>query len=59
MKKSIEELEERLCDYCPLEDCQKGVHCYGGEPVMCIDSGCCPVAYASYLESEEDCEDEE
>lgn len=33
-------LEERLCDYCPLPDDLKGVHCYGGEPVMCEGSHC-------------------
>ena len=25
-------LDERLCDFCPLPDELKGVHCYGGEP---------------------------
>ncbi len=33
-------LEERLCDYCPLPDEAKGVHCYGGEPVICEGSHC-------------------
>lgn len=51
---SQEELEETLCDYCPLEDSQKGVHCYGGEPVMCVDSGCCVQAYENYLEEFEE-----
>lgn len=33
--------EETLCDlYCPLPDYLKGVHCYGGEPVMCEGSHC-------------------
>lgn len=33
-------LDERLCDFCPLPDELKGVHCYGGEPVMCEGSHC-------------------
>lgn len=32
--------EEQLCDYCPIPDELKGVHCYGGEPVMCEGSRC-------------------
>lgn len=35
-----EMLEDRLCDFCPLPDYLKGVHCYGGEPVMCNGSYC-------------------
>ncbi|GCD11739.1 hypothetical protein [Clostridium tagluense] len=48
--KSIEELNEELCEYCSLEESQNGVHCYGGEPVMCVDSNCCGKAYTNYLE---------
>jgi len=32
-------LDDNLCNYCPLPDGSKGVHCYGGHPVMC--EGCC------------------
>lgn len=53
-KLSREELGEELCNYCPLEENQKGVHCYGDEPVMCFDSGCCEKAYTSYLEDFEE-----
>jgi hypothetical protein len=51
---SREELGEQLCEYCPLEESEKGVHCYGGEPVMCVDSGCCKQAYENYLEEFEE-----
>jgi len=54
--KTIEELGEDVCEYCPLEDNQKGVHCYGGEPVMCV--GCCPQAYEAYLDDMMDTEEE-
>lgn len=27
--------EEVLCDYCPLDESKRGVHCYGGQPIMC------------------------
>lgn len=34
-------LDTDLCDvYCPLPDNLKGVHCYGGEPIMCEGSHC-------------------
>lgn len=34
-------LEDDLCKgYCPLPDHMKGVHCYGGAPVMCEGSHC-------------------
>lgn len=49
--KSFEELEEELCDYCPLCEESKGVHCYGGEPIFCVDSGCCEIAYENYKEA--------
>lgn len=29
-----------LCDYCPLDDKFKGVHCYGGLPIMCEGQHC-------------------
>ena len=32
--------EERLCNFCPLPEEQKGVHCYGGNPVMCEGTHC-------------------
>ena len=47
---TIEQLGDILCTYCQLPEENKGVHCYGGEPVMCEDYGCCPEAYESYLE---------
>jgi hypothetical protein len=45
--------KEILCDYCPLPDESKGVHCYGGNPVMC-EGKCCPEAMERYLEEMED-----
>lgn len=50
---SKEDLGELLCDYCPLPDSAKGVHCYGGEPVMCEGSHC-EEAYHNYLEEVEE-----
>lgn len=47
--KTMEELEEVLCDYCALPEEAKGVHCYGGHPIMCEGVGC-DDAYAAYLE---------
>lgn len=36
-----EMLEDSLCEvYCPLPERLRGVHCYGGEPVMCEGSHC-------------------
>ena len=49
--KTIEELDEDLCHYCPLPEESQGVHCYGGLPVMC-EGSCCPEAYQNYLEGE-------
>ncbi len=41
--------DEFLCNYCPLDEKLKGVHCYGGEPSMC--DGCrCDEAYAAWVE---------
>lgn len=47
--KKQEELDTELCDFCPLPDEAKGVHCYGGNPVMCEGSHC-GEAYERYLE---------
>jgi hypothetical protein len=55
--KSIDELGEELCNHCSIEENHRGVHCYGGEPIFCVDSGQCDVAYERYLEEFE--EDEE
>jgi hypothetical protein len=51
----MEELQDagELCDYCPLDEDHKGVHCYGGEPIMCEGSHCAD-AYEAYLEEEEE-----
>ena len=55
--KTMDELGEDLCKYCPLPENLHGVHCYGGEPVFCQDyGGACEKAYQDYLddfESEE------
>lgn len=32
--------KEIICDYCPLEEQAKGVHCYGGVVHICEGSGC-------------------
>ena len=47
--KTLEDLDDELCDYCPLPDELKGVHSYGGNPVMCEGSHC-NEAYERYLE---------
>jgi len=47
--KSYADMEDKLCDYCPLPDGSKGSHCYGGNPVMC-EGACCKEAYENYLE---------
>lgn len=46
---SYEELSDReeLCDHCPLPEELRGVHCYGGQPVMCEGSHC-DEAYQNY-----------
>lgn len=52
--KSTEELSDKLCDYCPIPDQSKGVHCYDRHISMC-EGKCCNEAYENYLEeSEED-----
>lgn len=48
--KTKEELGEELCNYCELDDSEKGVHNYGNGPVMCFDSSCCDRAYERYIE---------
>lgn len=55
---TAEELGEKLCEYCPLEDVEKGTHNFGNGPVMC--EGCsCTEAYEFYLEEfEEEKQDE-
>lgn len=52
--KTMDELGEDLCKHCPIEEGQRGAHCYGGEPVFCVDSGQCETAYDNYLESLEE-----
>ena len=49
MPKTQEELGDVLCKYCPLEESQKGAHCYGGVVTMCEGSHC-DDAYEAYLE---------
>ena len=46
---AMEQLGDRLCTYCPLPEESQGVHCYGGEPIMCEGSHC-KEAYENYLE---------
>jgi hypothetical protein len=41
-----------LCNYCPLPEESRGVHCYGGEPVMCEGSHC-KEAGENYIEEME------
>lgn len=55
---TMEELEEDLCNYCPIPKEAQGVHNYGGEPSFCVDSGCCNKAYERYLEEYEEEENE-
>ena len=57
-KKKKEDLNEKLCDYCPLPEHAKGTHCYGGQPVMCEGSRC-DDAFEEYLDSDEDEGDDE
>ena len=47
---SFDELGDELCSYCPLNENEKGVHCYGSYPVICADSGYCEKAYQNYLD---------
>ena len=50
--KTFEEIsgEDELCCNCPLPEESQGVHCYGGEPVMC-EGRCCKEAYENYVEN--------
>lgn len=45
--------EEEFCDCCPLPKEAQGVHCYGGDPVMC-EGRYCPEALEEWLEQEAD-----
>lgn len=48
--KTFKEIDsEELCEYCPIPEEGRGVHCYGGEPIMC-EGCCCDKAYENYLE---------
>lgn len=53
--KTFEEIsgEDELCCNCPLPEESQGVHCYGGEPVMC-EGRCCKEAYENYVENFEE-----
>lgn len=44
---------DELCLYCPIPEELQGVHCYGGEPIMCEGSYCSD-AYERYLEEGEE-----
>lgn len=47
-----EELGERLCDYCPLEDGEKGSHLYPDGHSSCEGSRCMD-AFEYYLDENE------
>lgn len=51
---SQDELGEDLCNYCDIDENEKGVHGTPDGPVMCCDSGMCDVAYDNYLERYEE-----
>lgn len=51
-RKIMEELGEKLCDYCPLEDCYKGSHLYPSGHSSCEGSNC-DNALEHYLEENE------
>jgi len=55
--KTVEELEEELCNYCPIPEEGRGINNYGNGPVMCEGSHCND-AYERYLEEFEEDEDE-
>jgi|GEM_PF-3555216 len=46
--RTMEELGDELCKYCPLDDEAKGTHVYDGFPSDCTDSGYCEIAYSYY-----------
>lgn len=50
----MDDLGEELCNYCDLDEQHRGVHNYGGEPFMCVDSGYCEQAYENYLKEGEE-----
>lgn len=51
-KLSKDSLDESLCDFCTLEEEQRGVKSDGsGEPYYCVDSGLCDVAYDNYSDA--------
>lgn len=41
---------EMLCNFCPLDDSQKGVHNYGNGPVMC-EGAHCEEAHEAWVEN--------
>ena len=55
MPKKFEDMDEDLCHYCPIPKEAQGVHCYGGEPIMC-EGMHCNEAYENYLE---ECKEED
>jgi hypothetical protein len=57
MKRKKEDMDEELCNYCPLPEGSNKMCCYGGLPFSCEGSRC-DEAYEAYLESEDDDEEE-
>ena len=51
-KRIMEQLGEKLCDYCPLDDCEKGSHLYPSGHISCEGSKC-EDALEHYLEENE------
>lgn len=43
-------LEDQLCEFCILPEGNRGVRCYGGEPIMCFESGFCEKALEAWKE---------
>lgn len=50
---TMEDLDEHLCDYCPLPDGAKGAHLYPNGHYSCEGSHC-EEAYEAYLEEFEE-----
>lgn len=48
MAKTKEELEDKLCDYCPLE--KKNVYSTPGGSTAGCEGSCCDDAYDAYLD---------
>lgn len=46
--RTLEELGDELCNYCPLLKEAKRTHTHGDQPTFCSDSGYCDKAYANY-----------